>query len=42
MGVPGGVRLVQRHSWPEGDFIENTRGSQRVKLIAPPPMYSNR
>ena len=31
--VSGRVRLIQRHSWPEGDFIENTRASQRVDEI---------
>ena len=30
MGVPGRKRLVLRHASPDGDFSENTRGSQRV------------
>ena len=34
MGVPSGERLVLRHEWPDGDFSENTRGSQRDKLEA--------
>lgn len=33
MGVPIKERLVPRHAWPEGDFVENTRGSQRDKQI---------
>ena len=32
MGAPSRERLVLLHAWPDGDFFENTRGSQRVKL----------
>ena len=33
MGAPSKKRLVLLHAWPDGDFFENTRGSQRVNLV---------
>ena len=32
MGASNRERLVLLHAWPDGDFFENTRGSQRVKM----------
>ena len=32
MGAPSRERLVLLHAWPDGDFFEKTRGSQRVKI----------
>ena len=32
MGAPSWERLVLLHACPDGDFFENTRGSQRVKV----------
>ena len=31
IGAPGRERLVLLHAWPDGDFFENTHGSERVK-----------
>ena len=33
MGAPSKERLVLLHAWPDEDFFENTRGSQRVKEV---------
>ena len=34
MGAPSRERSVLLHAWPDGDFLENTRGSQRVKKVS--------
>ena len=33
IGAPGRERLVLLHAWPDGDFLENTCDSQRVKEL---------
>ena len=32
MGAPSRERLVLLHAWPDGNFFEKTRGSQRVDI----------